>query len=105
MITPWIDIISKRLGPGDCSLSMTDSSTLEVWLRKSILKDDGESPIQANVRLEESRSDAKRIMENKIKNYSQWFPGWMNDVSESLSQDNDRSDNELINIFRSFANM
>ena len=29
VITPWIDIIAKRLGPGDCSLSMMDSSTLE----------------------------------------------------------------------------
>ena len=23
VITPWVDIIAKRLGPGDCSLSMT----------------------------------------------------------------------------------
>ena len=27
VITPWIDIISKILGPEDCSLSITDSST------------------------------------------------------------------------------
>ena len=103
VITPWIDIIAKRLGPGDCSLSMTDSSTSEGWLRKSNFKEDGENPIQATIRLEVSRSDAKRIMENKIKNYSQWFPGWMNDVSDALSRDDDRSDNEIINIFRSFT--
>ena len=42
-------------------------------------------------------------MENKTKNYSQWFPGWMNDVPDALSWDDDRSDNELINIFRSFT--
>ena len=103
MITPWIDIIAKRLVPGDCSLSMMDSSTSEGWLRKSIFKEDGENPIQATIRIEVSRSDAKIIMENKIKNYSQWFPGWMNDVPDALSWDNDRSDNELINIFRSFT--
>ena len=70
VITPWIDIIAKRLVPGDCSLSMTDSITSEGWLRKSSFKEDRESPIQATVRLEVSRSDAKKIMENKIKDYS-----------------------------------
>jgi hypothetical protein len=27
IITPWIDIIGGRLSPGDCALSMTDSTT------------------------------------------------------------------------------
>ena len=70
---------------------------------KSNFTEDVESPIQATVRLEVSRSDAKRIMENKIKNYSQWFPGWTNDVSDALSRDDNRSDNELINCFLSFT--
>ena len=70
---------------------------------KSNFKEDGENPIQATIRLKVSRSNAKRIMENKIKNYSQWFPVWMNDVSDALSWDDIRSDNELINIFRSFT--
>ena len=70
---------------------------------KSNFKEDGESPIQATVRLKVSRSDAKKIMENKIKNYSQWFPGWMNDVSDAFSMNDNRRDNELINIFRSFT--
>ena len=65
VITPWINIIAKRLVLGDYILSMTDSSTSEVWLRKSNLRDDGEIPIQATVRIEVSRSDAKRIMEDK----------------------------------------
>ena len=67
VITPWINVIDKRMSHGDCSLSMTDSSTSEGWLRKSNFKEDGESPIQATVRLKVYRSDAKRIMENKIK--------------------------------------
>ena len=103
LINPLIDIIAKVLGPGDFILSMTDSSTSEGWLRRSNFKEDGEIPIQATVRLKVSRSNAKRIMENKIKNYSQWFPGWMNDVSDALSWDSDRSDNELIKLFRFFT--
>ena len=82
---------------------MTDSSTSEGWLRKSNFKEVRENPIQATIRLEVSRSGAKRIMENKIKNYSQWFRSWINDVSDALSWDDDRKDNELINIFRSFT--
>ena len=42
-------------------------------------------------------------MENKIKYYSQWFPGWMNDVSDALSQDDDKSDDELIKKNRFFT--
>ena len=45
VITPWIDIIAKRLGPGDCSLLMTYISTSEGWLRKSKFKEYRESPI------------------------------------------------------------
>ena len=40
-------------------------------------------------------------MKNKIKNYSQWFPDWMNDVSDALTRDNNRIEDKLINIFRS----
>ena len=67
VITPWIDIIAKRLGPGDCILPITESSTLEVCLRKSNLKEDGESPIQATFRLKVSISYANIIMEIKPK--------------------------------------
>ena len=76
---------------------------MEGWLRKSNFKEDREIPIQATVRIEVPRSDAKRIMENKIKNYIQWFPGWMNDVSDALYQDDDRSDDELIKKIRFFT--
>ena len=84
---------------------MTYSSTSEGWLRKSNFKEDGENPIQSTIRIEVSRSDVKRIMENKIKNYSQWFPGCMNDVSDALSRDDSRSDDELIFFFRSFTSL
>jgi hypothetical protein len=32
IITPWIDIIKGWLNPGDCALSMTDSTAAEGWM-------------------------------------------------------------------------
>ena len=52
IITPWVDIIAGRLTRGDCALSMTDSTTSEGWLKKTNFIEDGESPIQATIRLE-----------------------------------------------------
>ena len=66
MITPWIDIIAKMLGPGDYRLSMTDSSTPEGWPSKTKFKEDGEILIQSTIRIEVSISDANIMMENKI---------------------------------------
>ena len=43
------------------------------------------------------------MMKNNIKNYAQFFPGSMNDVSDALSRDDDRSDEEVTNIFPSFT--
>ena len=103
IITPWVDILAGRLSPGDCCLSMGDSTTSEGWLRKSNFKEDGDEPIQATCRLEVCRDDAKRKMENKIMGYSQWFAGKYNWVSDALSRDDDRSDEELTNILRSFC--
>jgi len=101
IITPWIDILAGRLRPGNCSLSMTDSSTSEGWARKTNFKEDGEDPIQATVRLEVARAHARRLMKNQIRDYSQWFPGKENDVSDALSRDDDRSDEELTSILYS----
>ena len=103
VITPWVDIIEKRLGPGDCSLSMADSSTSEGCLKKSNFIEEGDEAIQATIRLEVSRGDAKIMMKNKIKNYAQWFYGSMNNVSDALSRENDRIDEEIINIFHIFT--
>jgi len=84
IITTWVDILAGRLKHDGCALSMTDSTTSAGWLRKSNFIEDGESPIQAGIR-----------------EYSQWFRGVENNVADALSRDEDRSDNELTNIFRS----
>ena len=103
IITPWIDMITARLKKGDCFLSMTDSSTSEGWLKISNFSELGEDPIQAEVRIEVCRSDAKRKLEFEVKDYSQWFPGDHNDVSDALSRDDDRSDEELIRLLYKFC--
>ena len=61
-----------------------------------------EEPIQATVRLEVARGDAQRMMESGFKKYSQWFAGKFNDVSDALSRDDDRTDDKLTSILRSF---
>jgi hypothetical protein len=48
IITPWTDIIGGRLSPGDCALSMTDSTTAKGWMQKSNFKEPDNNPIQAS---------------------------------------------------------
>eukprot|EP00957_Ditylum_brightwellii_P050013 3791227-Ditylum_brightwellii.AAC.1 len=59
---------------------MTNSSTLEGWLKKSNFSKLIDDPIPATVRLEACRSHAMQMMKNGIKDYSQWFPGNKNNV-------------------------
>jgi len=101
IITPWIDIIRTDIQAGDCCLSMTDSSTSEGWARKTNFSELTDDPIQATVRLEVARSHATRMIENGIKDYSQWFPGNENIVADSLSRDDDLSDSALTNLLLS----
>ena len=45
IITLWIDIINRRLNPGDCALSMTNSTIAEMQKSNFVGPDD--NPIQA----------------------------------------------------------
>jgi hypothetical protein len=102
IITMWVDILAGRLKHGDCALSMTDSTTLAGWLRKSNFIEDDESPIQATtIRLEVARLHALYSLQTGVREYSQWFRGVENKVADALSRDDDRSDDELTNIFHS----
>ena len=101
IVSPWVDILAGRLKSQDCVLSMTDSTTAEGWLRKSNFSELGESKLQASVRIEAARMQATLFMSLEIKSYSQWFRGELNDVSDSLSRDDDKTDDELISIYRS----
>jgi hypothetical protein len=51
IISPWVDILAGHLNDGDCSLSMTDSTTSKGWMRKKNFKED-KNRIQATIRIE-----------------------------------------------------
>jgi hypothetical protein len=80
---------------------MTDSTTSEGWLKKTNFIEDGESPIQATIRLEVARLHASHYLSHEIREYSQWFRGADNQVADALSRDDNRTDKELTKILRS----
>jgi hypothetical protein len=57
-ITLWIDIIGGRLSPGDCALSMTDSTMAKGWMKKSNFSKAGDNPIQALTCIDAARKYA-----------------------------------------------
>ncbi len=96
-ISPWVDILVGQLKEGDCTLSMTDSTTSEGWTWKTNFKEEMDH-VQATVRIEVARSHATRYMNHGIQEYSQWFLGSQNNVADALLQDMDRYDAELTQI-------
>jgi hypothetical protein len=110
IITVWIDILAGRTKPEDCILSMTDSSTSAGWAYKSNFDVDPlqeadcyVDPTKAQVQEEVCQYFAPLLLENDLCQYSQWFPGKENDVSDALSRDDDRSDKELTHILHTFV--
>jgi hypothetical protein len=96
-----VDILAGCLKQGDCALLMTGSTPLVGWLRKSNFIEDGESPIQVTICLEVARLHASHYLKTGVREYSQWFRGVENKVADALSRDDNCSDDELTNIFRS----
>ncbi len=82
---------------------MTDSTTAEGWLKKLNFSELGKSKIQSLVRIEAAQMQATLFMSLGIKNYSQWFKGESNEVSNALSHDDNWDNKELINIFCAFC--
>jgi hypothetical protein len=95
IITPWIDIIGRRPSPGDCPLSMTDSTTAEGWVRKSNFVKPNDDPIQAMAHVHAARKYASIFMSADMKGYSQWFAGKSNNVLDALLRDWHRNKEEL----------
>ncbi len=100
IITPWVNILTGRLKEGDCALSMNNNTTLEGWLKKTNFIEDCEEPIQATIRLEVARHHTTNYLLGGIQEYIQWFRGADNNITDALSQDDDRSDNKLTIILR-----
>ena len=97
VITPWVDILAGRLQPLNYSLSMTNSTTSEGWLRKSNFKEDDDM-VQAQARIQAAREHASRYMNLGIRDCSQWFPGKENIVADALSCEIFLSDLELTSL-------
>ena len=75
-------------------------------LRKSNFDTDPETgccieKLEAEVRMEVCRKFAELCIEYDVRHYSQWFRGKLNDVSDALSRDDDRTDEELTNVLYS----
>eukprot|EP00957_Ditylum_brightwellii_P014294 1076328-Ditylum_brightwellii.AAC.1 len=77
-ITSWIIIIEGALGEGECSISLTDSTTSKGWAKKTNFCEDGESPVEMEVPVTIVRTHAKKLMDANVKDYSQYFPGKYN---------------------------
>ena len=77
---------------------MTDNITSEGWSKRTNFSELGEDPIQAMIRIKVARKHAMNLLEAGVKDYSQWFPGAKNQVVDTLSWDDDRTDNELTHI-------
>ena len=98
IVTVLVEILAGRLKPGDCCLSMVDSSTSEGWTRRSNFSETREEPEQAVVRCEVAYDHTWHVLHAGVKDYSQQFPGAENNVADSLSRDFYLSDVELTNI-------
>jgi hypothetical protein len=105
IISPWINIIEGHLKPQDCVLLMTDSTMAEGQFQKSNFSKLGESKLQSLVQIKAAKKKANLFMLLRLKSYSQWFKGERNEVADTLSRGNDRSDEDLTNIFVLFANL
>ena len=100
-IGPWIDIINDEIPPLSCILSMTDNTTSAGWLRKSNFWDIDDTKIHMQQKAQTARNHAKRMMQHRIKEYNQWFPGKNNIIADALSRDFHFTDTKLISIFNS----
>ena len=79
---------------------MTDSTTTNDWLRKTNIDDNSaaEDAELSACKLDLAWTHALRLLQNKVKEYSQWFPGKHNHVADSLSRDFHLSDTEQTNL-------
>jgi hypothetical protein len=100
IVTPWIDIIGGRLSPGDCALSMTDSTTAEGWMKKSNFLKPNDDPVQVTARVGAARKYTSIFMNADVKGYSQRFARKLNNVADVLSRDWHRSNEELTFILQ-----
>ena len=103
-IGPWIDLVEGNLPPLSCVLFMTDSNTSARWLRMSNFTDSSEEECDTHIacKLDLACNHTLQLMDNKIKEYSQWFAGDKKSVSDALSRDFHLNDNEPTHLLHSY---
>ena len=96
-------MLAGRLNQGNCALSMTESSTSAGCLCKINFQEFtgvNANPVQAPVCIETACHHTTLFLNVGIKEYSQWFPGWENNIANALLRDFDRSNDNLTQILR-----
>ncbi len=67
-------------------------------MQKSNFSDHGVDPVQARTRVNAARKYTEIFMKANVKSYSQWFLGKRNNVTDALSWEWQRTNNELTQI-------
>ena len=98
IVSIWLDIYDGDITTEDCVLSMGDSTNAIGWVKKSNFMEEGETHHDQTAKLRSSRKLAELAMDNKIKLYSQWFPGALNIIPDLLSRDWHLSDDEILKL-------
>ena len=96
IVSIWLDIYDGDISAEDCVLSMGDSTNAIGWVKKSNFLEEGETHHDQTAKIRASRKLAELAMDNKIKLYSQWFPGALNIIPDLLSRDWHLSDDEIL---------
>ena len=96
IITPWVDMLAGRLNHSNCALLMMDSS---MSVGRETIEEDADA-VRAMVRIETAHHHATLFLNVGIKEYSQWFSGWENNVADTLLCDFYCPDNKLTQIVR-----
>jgi hypothetical protein len=96
VICIWLEIIEGSIKPEDCLMSQTDGTSAAGWLRKSNFNDKDQL---AKMLL--SHKLAELLLSSKACLYSQWFPGIVHDLTDSLSlsRDHNLADSGLVSLY------
>lgn len=71
VVSLWIDIIERKVKPGDCVLCMGDNTSAMGWLRRSNFREDNEEKIDWLVKQKIARKLAHLVLEYKLVLYKQ----------------------------------
>ena len=83
----WLDILDRDTPPESYLLAMGDSATAIGWLKKSNFTEVDEDDTYTTSKFLASRWLARLVKSSGSYLYSQWFPGWDNDMADYLSRD------------------